>query len=102
MFNVLRCDFVFLASFASMYMFILCFDTGCFGFLLWVLQPSVVGDPLLSSGFFFMNYSFKPGKMGVISYASSRYTITISSTVFYLEIIQFLIVENEIFKPSHV
>ena len=39
---------MFLASFASMYVFILCFDTGCFEVLLWVLQPSVVGDPLLS------------------------------------------------------
>jgi len=27
---------------------VLCFLHGCFGILLWVLQPSVVGDPLLS------------------------------------------------------
>ena len=44
---------MFLASFASMCVFVLCFDTGCFGFLLWVLQPGVVGDPLLSLIVFF-------------------------------------------------
>ena len=32
----------------SLCMFILCVDTGCFGFLLWLLQLGVVGDQLLS------------------------------------------------------
>ena len=61
MFNVLRRDFVFLVSSASTCMFVLCFDIGCFGFLLLVLQPSVVGDPFLS---------FKHNKQGSISYMS--------------------------------
>ena len=40
---------MFLVFFAPLCVFVLCFDTGCVGVLLWVLQPSAVGDPLLPS-----------------------------------------------------
>ena len=47
-FMFLWCDLVFLVPFTSQCVSILCYDTGCFGVFMWVLQLSVVGDPLLS------------------------------------------------------
>jgi len=43
----LWCELVFLVLFAYISVGV-CFCTGFFGVLLWMLQPSVVGDPLLS------------------------------------------------------
>ena len=44
----LLCVLVFLVPFASLCVSFLCFCTGCFEVLLWVLQSGVVGDPQLS------------------------------------------------------